>query len=68
MASIIQKLGESKMEKIIEKFLSALDDIMKANGPYKDKIERIRYEASQADMSNLEELKSWLEEIFPDEE
>lgn len=55
------------MEKMIDKLLSALDDIMKADGPYKDKIEHIHNEASQTDMSNLEELKSWLEEMFPDE-
>lgn len=56
------------MEKKAQKFLEALNDIMTSNGPYKDKIDIIRDECNDSDKTNLKELKSWLEEMFPEED
>lgn len=52
----------------IDMLLEVIHDIIKADGPYKDKIQDILAVCGPDDRNHLEEFKAWLEEMFPEEE
>jgi hypothetical protein len=60
---------EDEMDsKLIEDMFEAISKVVHAEGPYTDKVEAIKEAASSDDMTNLEELVSWFDEVEDDEE
>jgi hypothetical protein len=45
----------------IEKLLEAITEVVKADGPYKEKAEAIKAACSDEDEVNLEEFLGWFE-------
>jgi hypothetical protein len=45
----------------IEKLFELIGELVRSPGPWKDKAEEIKTEASEDDLTNLHELISWFE-------
>jgi len=46
----------------IEKLFELIGELVRSPGPWKDKAEEIKIEASEDDLTNLNELISWFQE------
>jgi hypothetical protein len=59
--AIVQK-GSTMDARKIEKLFELIGELVRSPGPWKDKAEEIKIEASEDDLTNLNELISWFQE------